>query len=197
MISPGRISGDLAGSVFGGWTVIKFLPRPKDGGGSSWLCRCDCGHERKLNPRSYILRGRSANCEKCLIVKRKQTVESFFWKSIKNNAERRKINFSVSQQFIFGLLQEQGFLCALTGLELFLAATVRDHTQGATTASLDRIDSSKGYTETNVQWLHKDVNKMKMDIPESRFIELCRAIAGYADRRILRESVDNNPAPCA
>ena len=37
------------------------------------------------------------------------------------------------------------------------------------TASLDRIDSSKGYTEDNIQWVHKDVNQMKMDLPEQRF----------------------------
>ena len=44
------------------------------------------------------------------------------------------------------------------------------------TASLDRIDSSKGYTKNNVQWLHKDINIMKRDFPEEKFLFLCKQI---------------------
>jgi hypothetical protein len=44
------------------------------------------------------------------------------------------------------------------------------------TASLDRIDSSKGYIIGNVQWAHKMVNRMKNDMPQEEFIEFCRDI---------------------
>ena len=44
------------------------------------------------------------------------------------------------------------------------------------TASLDRIDSNKGYTIDNVQWVHKDINKMKMDLEEDVFIDNCKLI---------------------
>lgn len=44
------------------------------------------------------------------------------------------------------------------------------------TASLDRIDSSKGYIPGNVQWVHKDVNKMKLALSEKRLLELCTLI---------------------
>ena len=44
------------------------------------------------------------------------------------------------------------------------------------TASLDRIDSSKGYTIDNIQWLHKDINKMKWDFSQEKFLELCKKI---------------------
>lgn len=52
--------------------------------------------------------------------------------------------------------------------------------RGETTASLDRIDSNRGYTQDNVQWVHKDVNKMKMDLNQQIFVELCRAIAAHS-----------------
>jgi len=45
------------------------------------------------------------------------------------------------------------------------------------TASLDRIDSSKGYTPDNTQWLHKRVNKSKMEFDQKDFITMCRAVA--------------------
>lgn len=47
------------------------------------------------------------------------------------------------------------------------------------TASLDRIDSSKGYVLGNIQWVHKDINKMKLDYDQDYFIDICRRIAEY------------------
>jgi len=38
-----------------------------------------------------------------------------------------------------------------------------------TTASLDRINSSKGYTLDNVQWVHKTVNIMKQGLSDEDF----------------------------
>lgn len=43
-------------------------------------------------------------------------------------------------------------------------------------ASLDRIDSDKGYIEGNVQWLHKWVNLMKSDFTQDEFLNYCRLI---------------------
>lgn len=45
------------------------------------------------------------------------------------------------------------------------------------TASLDRIDSSKDYTIGNVQWIHKSINLMKNVIPQDIFVEWCVKIA--------------------
>lgn len=45
------------------------------------------------------------------------------------------------------------------------------------TASLDRIDSSKPYVKDNVQWVHKVVNNMKWDFDQNEFIEWCKIIA--------------------
>ena len=44
------------------------------------------------------------------------------------------------------------------------------------TASLDRIDSSKGYIEGNVQWVHKRVNLMKGNMSTENFIEWCNLV---------------------
>ena len=45
------------------------------------------------------------------------------------------------------------------------------------TASLDRIDSNKGYTKDNVQFVHKDINWMKQDFEQNKFIEYCKKVA--------------------
>ena len=42
--------------------------------------------------------------------------------------------------------------------------------------SLDRVDSSKGYIEGNVQWVHKMVNMSKQQYTQEEFIEMCTAV---------------------
>jgi hypothetical protein len=72
------------------------------------------------------------------------------------------------------LYQKQEGKCALSGLPIFFPAT----NKGEFTASLDRIDSSKGYIEGNVQWVHKDINIMKNKFPQDYFIKICKLVAG-------------------
>jgi hypothetical protein len=48
-----------------------------------------------------------------------------------------------------------------------------------TTASLDRIDSDKGYAEDNVQWVHKKINSMKQTMRDELFIEMCKRVAAH------------------
>jgi hypothetical protein len=47
---------------------------------------------------------------------------------------------------------------------------------GQATASLDRIDSSKGYIEGNLQWLHKRINIMKGNMSEKEFLDFCESV---------------------
>ena len=56
---------------------------------------------------------------------------------------------------------------------------LRKHGYQGGTASLDRIDSKKGYTIDNIQWVHKDVNKMKMDLQEEDFFRIVKEIYEY------------------
>jgi hypothetical protein len=69
------------------------------------------------------------------------------------------------------LWENQNGKCAYTGELLNFG---RSKVNG--TASLDRIDSSLGYVEGNVQFVHKDVNIMKWDLSEKRFLDICEKI---------------------
>lgn len=42
---------------------------------------------------------------------------------------------------------------------------------------LDRIDSSKGYIENNIQWIHKDLQFMKNTMSDNKFIKYCQLVA--------------------
>jgi phosphoglycerate-specific signal transduction histidine kinase len=47
------------------------------------------------------------------------------------------------------------------------------------TASLDRIDSKLPYTYNNIQWIHKDINRMKNAYRQDYFIQLCGMVVNY------------------
>lgn len=103
-----------------------------------------------------------------------------FFNQIKRNAIRknRTLEFDLTIEFLWDLFIEQDRLCALTRLPLvFVTAGNVLNKSKMQTASLDRIDSNLGYIRSNVQWVHKDVQKMKWDFTQDRFLELCRLIA--------------------
>ena len=51
------------------------------------------------------------------------------------------------------------------------------------TASIDRIDSSKGYERGNVQFVHKDINAMKWNLSLAKFMEYCKLILATAESK--------------
>ena len=54
---------DLAGQVFGHWTVIEKTGQ-RQSGGVLWLCQCDCGTEQ-LVTTGHLRSGDSQSCRKC------------------------------------------------------------------------------------------------------------------------------------
>ena len=86
-------------------------------------------------------------------------------------AKERGLEFNITLDDMQCKFLDQGGCCALTGEELYFVPVK--------TASLDRIDSNVGYCIENIQWVLKDVNKMKNNIPEERFIEICMKIVEH------------------
>lgn len=77
----------------------------------------------------------------------------------------------------FALYLKQERMCALSGVPIVLAQSDKAFKGLVGTASLDRIDSARGYHHDNVQWVHKHINRMKGPLPDPDFIEYCRHVA--------------------
>ena len=87
------------------------------------------------------------------------------------------MKFSLTTKYLWKLFEKQHNRCSLSGVSISLPISAYDATHGNVTASLDRIDSNKGYVGGNVQWVHKDVNMMKQHFSQPRFIELCKLVS--------------------
>ena len=79
-------------------------------------------------------------------------------------------------KFLKKKYQEQHGKCAISGVPLILETYKNSSIQ---TASLDRIDSSKGYTLENTQWIHKDLQWLKGTFTQSEFLSWVLIIADF------------------
>ena len=104
-------------------------------------------------------------------------ISANYFKSYKANAKSRGLEFSVTKEDIWNQWIKQDKKCALSGISLKIERNYQK--VKGTTASLDRIDSSKGYTVDNIQWVHKDLNRMKWNLSTDYFIELCKLVANH------------------
>lgn len=144
-----------------------------------WLCKCDCGNVKSVAAK-HLRSGaiKSCSCKKSLPQsgsnswKGYKEISGRYFNRLKNGAKNRNFAFEITIEEIWELFKKQNSKCAMTNLDICFGKNQ--------TASLDRIDSSKSYTIDNVQWVHKDVNYMKMDFSIERFLFLCNLITKKA-----------------
>ena len=165
------------GERFGYWTIKdhEFIRQPNK---TLVNVRCDCGTERAIAVWT-IVANKSRSCSKCSYVKAFKGYEEIsitYYKALESAALRRKHLFDVSIEYIWDLFLQQQRQCAISGCPLIL--TNSNHLRDQT-ASLDRIDSKQGYVVGNVQWVHKLVNRMKMDLDEKEFFSIVKQIYEY------------------
>jgi hypothetical protein len=170
------------GTKFTDWEVIddKLIEIKKHHWGV--LCKCVCGNEKHVRLPA-LMSGRSKGCEcRAIRIRKAQSIsegelsQTLYGRYLKS-AKVRNIEFNVSMKYLWNLFLKQKGKCALSGLDLVLEKTVVRTKGGANiTASPDRINSSLGYVEGNIQWVHKDVNKIKQGFDEDYFINLCQLI---------------------
>ena len=88
-----------------------------------------------------------------------------------------KFKWETTEEELNDIYLKQDRKCALSGLTISFKNQNKNWIGYKCTASLDRIDSSKGYNKENIQLLHKDINIMKNIHPVDYFQELCRAVS--------------------
>jgi hypothetical protein len=165
-----------------------------------WLFRCDCGKEItkcRATLEQYIRTGLTISCG-CKSFIEKLGNKHGLWKGygeiplayfsrLKRQSKRgghrkRDIEFTLDIKYLWELFLKQNRKCALSGYPLCFGTTaeVKNKENREPIASLDRINSTKGYIEGNVQWIHKNLNYMKQNLSDEKFIEWCKKVAYYS-----------------
>jgi hypothetical protein len=102
-----------------------------------------------------------------------------FWCALLAGARKRGIEVSISIEDAWAKFLGQKGACAYSGRQLKIGQRCKGASVRYGSASLDRIDSTKGYILGNVHWIHKDLNLMKLDLSESEFLSWCRAVVEH------------------
>lgn len=180
--SPGRKKYDVKNKKFGFLTVLEEM-EGCDKRHPAWKCQCDCGEKVKVYA-SELIRGSRVSCPKCsgkrmgdLFWKGYGEISGHFWSQVRANATLRGMTLDITIKQAWLKFITQNRRCAITGIKLVFHR--RDNTH--TTASLDRIDSSCGYFLSNVQWVHKVINRMKTDLTQDEFVVWCCRVALNAE----------------
>jgi len=147
-----------------------------------WYKPCPtCGVIQSYLRKNYAEESLRANkeCKPCSNKKTENCSRGFYkdirlswFNKFKVNAELRNISFNITPEYLWKVFVEQDYQCALTGWPIGWAEVGALHT-----ASIDRIDSDKGYEVGNVQLVHKDINMAKQQYSQEYFIEMCKAVA--------------------
>ena len=186
---------NLIGQNFGNLTVIKHDSERiahSQQRRSFWLCQCSCGNITSVRGES-LRKGHTKSCG-CLAIQKVKGPQCSNFKGygeipltlycyLKQREKKNKIPVTVSIRDLWELFLKQDRKCALSGRELKFGSLSLGRKE--TSASLDRIDSSKGYSLDNIQWVHKDVNMMKHKYSQAYFIDTCKQIT---DNMRLNES---------
>ncbi len=175
---------NILNQKFGELTVLEKISKKQ------CKCLCSCGTE-KIVYICNLKKGHTTSCgcfRAALAANRRWTgfgeISGHYWSLVQYGCtvRSRKIEFNITIEYTWNLFLEQDRKCALSGQNLIFAKTFKTRTEQ--TASLDRIDSSKGYIEGNVQWVHKNINIMKSNFTEEDFINWCELIAKYRGKNV-------------
>ena len=154
---------------------VKSIDSIISGQPTEFICKY-CGSEFTTTPYK-IASGHTKSCG-CVSIGNRTGgiyISSTVYSHIKNNAFARNLEFALDINFLDDLLKNQNFKCAISGQELIYGY----HKMIDITCSLDRIDSSKGYTKCNVQWVHKNINMAKQGMTQKDFIQMCKDVTKY------------------
>jgi endogenous inhibitor of DNA gyrase (YacG/DUF329 family) len=117
-------------------------------------------------------------CSKeCSVLMRQDGLSLFrnFVRGACRHLEKRKLHLDVTPEDLKIIWEKQEGICPYTGWKLKLKSDRGDR-RNLLNASLDRIDSSMGYTKENVQFVSIMANYAKNDFSDDQLFEFCRAV---------------------
>lgn len=139
------------------------------------FCReCNNLIEKPENGKFYC----SEECEEIYNTKLRDDDKYINWTmctDYKRWAIERGIEFNITVYDMRDVYNKQNHMCAITGLPLYF--------RPVKVASLDRINNSGNYDIDNIQWVHKDINRMRNSYSMEYFLKMCKAVVDYQESK--------------
>lgn len=142
---------------------------------------------KEFSANKSVSDGLQSYCKNCKFGQMQKCMSEFdsfinkIYLDIVHNAKQRAktITVEITVDDLKELYKKQNGKCAYTGKQLTsIRYAVRDnqHIMNKHNVSVDRIDSTKNYTNDNIHMVCAIVNRMKTDLTEDEFLSLCNDI---------------------
>ena len=172
---------DLTGKTFGKLKALHVDPASTTGR-IRWIFQCECGCKKSIQGK-HVIHGKITSCgceqhgsgKKSGSWKGYEDISGKYWNRTIRGAVSRNLEFSLTIDKMWDMFMKQNGKCALTGEPISL--------NNPQTASIDRIDSNRGYIEGNVQWVHVKVNLLKSNFSENEFISWCQKVTNHQNEK--------------
>ena len=189
---------DLTGKVYGRLTVLRCTEKKNNHGQLFWRCKCLCGKEKNIlgfNLRSGhsascgcrkaeagrrnfaaqkvgILNGRARKAKQASGDKYVPSSSTWYRRCAGRFYEAKKsgivVGFDTVQEFAYYCRSIAPTHCPVFGYKL------QPDPRKATCFSIDRIDSTKGYSPGNIQIISGKANMMKQDLGPDDLLKFAR-----------------------
>ena len=145
---------------------------------------CETCSSDFLAPHPYTARFCSYACHNKRTLERgileaKNSVEGTLSRliyGIRSRSGRKKIACDIDKDFVIQMYRDQGGKCAATGIELKPSLGAGYSRKVPELATIDRIDSSKGYTKDNVRIVCYMYNMAKSSFSDTEVYDFCKRV---------------------
>ena len=154
---------------------LREIKRKNKKGNFNFFCSLSCSVSKQNydSPRSGNINN--------LIKKKKDQYTPFRWYLLRSKARNKIKNYGcdITVEYLQELWSEQRGICPFTKWQLILPSGTHKSWEinSPFNASLDRIDSSKGYIKGNVRFISVMANYAKNIFTDEQLIEFCKAVA--------------------
>jgi hypothetical protein len=186
------IFDDLTGKIFGKLIVIKLSRMCKNN--DYWWVKCECGNEKEIKGSSLKSKNPTMSCgchrkENARNLRLKEYGLATFnqvFKSYKLNAKNRGFEFQLNKEKFNKLTHQNCFYCGCEPSNICISQSENgDYIYNG----IDRIDSTKGYTEDNVVTCCRRCNEAKMSETQPDFLSWIDRVHSHIHRN---ESISVN-----
>lgn len=183
-----HLFNDLNGKKFGRLSPVEYITvRSKLGSETlKWRCICECG-EKCFVRSAELASGKRTDCKKCSkkrhslnqILPDKLSALRRVIRTYKKHADNRKRKFDLSEEEFKNIIEMNCDYCG---------EPPKSYLDGYSRNGIDRIDSSIGYTKSNVAPCCEMCNRAKLDHSKDKFIHWIKAVYNH----IKRLDIDKN-----
>ena len=153
------------------------IKRQKKRGKTEFYCSLECAGKNKKN-LEHLTKFKNNFLDK-KYTRQRDKYAGFRWymKVIKKSSKKRKHFYDVDIKYLETLWEQQDGICPFTKQKLVLKKYSDDNISAPYSASIDRIDNSKGYMKGNIRFVALMFNYARNRFSDEQVIDFCKQVA--------------------